>query len=42
MVIGLSFMIAIIDSTYQDLTKEKEDYQYRNKSEMNLESFEIL
>jgi len=42
LVIGLNFMIAIIESTYTNTSAEKEKYLYRNKAEMNLESFEIL
>lgn len=42
LVIGLNFMIAIIESTFSNVNDEKMQYLYRNKAEMNLESFEIL
>ena len=42
LVIGLNFMIAIIESTYANMSGVKEKYSYRIKAEMNLESFEIL
>lgn len=42
LVIGLNFMIAIIESTFSNVNDEKLQYLYRNKAEMNLESFEIL
>ena len=42
LVIGLNFMIAIIESTFSSVNDDKMSYLYRNKAEMNLESFEIL
>ena len=42
LIIGLNFMIAIIESTFSNVNDEKLQYLYRNKAEMNLESFEIL
>lgn len=42
MVIGLNFMIAIIESTFSTVTGDKMSYLYRNKAEMNLEAYEIL
>lgn len=42
LVIGLNFMIAIIESTFSNVNDDKMSYLYRNKAEMNLESFEIL
>lgn len=42
LVIGLNFMIAIIESTFSSVNDDKLSYLYRNKAEMNLESFEIL
>lgn len=42
LVIGLNFMIAIIESTFSEVNDDKLSYLYRNKAEMNLESFEIL
>jgi len=35
-------MIAIIESTYANMSGVKEKYSYRIKAEINLESFEIL
>ena len=35
-------MIAIIESTFRTVSDDKTAYSYRNKAEMNLESFEIL
>lgn len=42
LIIGLNFMIAIIESTFSNVNDDKMSYLYRNKAEMNLESFEIL
>jgi len=42
LVIGLNFMIAIIESTYSKVSGEKEKYIIRNKAEMNIEAFEII
>jgi len=42
LVIGLNFMIAIIESTYSKVSGEKTKYILRNKAEMNIEAFEIL
>jgi hypothetical protein len=42
LVIGLNFMIAIIESTFSSVNDDKMSFLYRNKAEMNLESFEIL
>ena len=42
LVIGLNFMIAIIESTFSSVNEEKMNFIYRNKAELNLESFEIL
>jgi len=42
LVIGLNFMIAIIESTFTSVNSEEEKFIYRNKAELNLESFEIL
>ena len=39
LVIGLNFMIAIIESTFSSVNDDKLSYLYRNKAEMNLESF---
>ena len=42
LVIGLNFMIAIIESTFKSVNDEQENFIYRNKAELNLESFQIL
>ena len=42
LVIGLNFMIAIIESTYSKVSGEKDKYIIRNKAEMNIEAFEII
>ena len=42
LVIGLNFMIAIIESTFSSVSDDKLSYLYRNKAEMNLEAFQIL
>jgi len=42
MIIGLNFMIAIIDSTYAEENKIKEANLYKNKAELNQECFEIM
>lgn len=42
LVIGLNFMIAIIESTFKSVNDEQEKFIYRNKAELNLESFQIL
>ena len=42
LVIGLNFMIAIIERTFSVVNDDKMSYLYRNKAEMNLEIFEIL
>lgn len=39
LVIGLNFMIAIIESTFKSVNDEQENFIYRNKAELNLESF---
>ena len=42
LVIMLNFMIAIIDRTYRKVMSQKKIHQYKNKAELNEESYQIL
>ena len=42
LVIMLNFMIAIIDSTYKRVMSQKKIHIYKNKAELNEESYQIL
>ena len=42
LVIMLNFMIAIIDQTYKRVMSQKKIHVYKNKAELNEESYQIL
>ena len=41
-IFAMNMIVAIIDGTYNDVMDQKEKYVYRNKAQVNLESFELL
>lgn len=42
LVIGLNFMIAIIENTFARVNEEKEAYMYSHKAEMNAQCYQLL
>lgn len=39
---GLNFIIAMLERQYKDITKQKNEYIYKRKAELNIECYQLL